>query len=96
MSSYSKEFKAEAIRLSDEIGVKKAAAQLGMRYAMFEALKSQGISPKRIEMFHSNTPQKTAGQGRKRAFGSLPPKCSKTLIKQRKTRVRYEPSFGSE
>lgn len=32
MSTYSKEFKAEAIRLSDEIGVKKAAAQLGIPY----------------------------------------------------------------
>ena len=31
MSTYSKEFKEEAMRLSDEIGVKKAAAQLGIR-----------------------------------------------------------------
>ncbi len=29
MSKYSKEFKEGAIRLSDEIGNKKAAAQLG-------------------------------------------------------------------
>ena len=29
---YSKEFKEEAMRLSDEIGVKKAAAQLGIPY----------------------------------------------------------------
>ena len=32
MSNYSKEFKEEAIRLSDEIGVKKAAVQLGVPY----------------------------------------------------------------
>lgn len=32
MSIYSKEFKEEAIRLSDEIGNKKAAAQLGIPY----------------------------------------------------------------
>ena len=32
MSTYSKEFKAEAIRLSDEIGVKKVVAQLGITY----------------------------------------------------------------
>ena len=32
MSKYSKSFKAEALRLSDEIGVKKAAAQLGIPY----------------------------------------------------------------
>ena len=32
MSIYSKEFKEEAIRLSDEIGNKKTAAQLGIPY----------------------------------------------------------------
>ncbi|MGM9646814.1 MAG: hypothetical protein ACI3YH_01630 [Eubacteriales bacterium] len=32
MSTYSQEFKEEAIRLSDEIGNKKAAAQLGIPY----------------------------------------------------------------
>lgn len=32
MSTYSKEFKEEAKRLSDEIGLKKAAAQLGIPY----------------------------------------------------------------
>ena len=32
MSIYSKEFKEEAIRLSDEIGNKNAAAQLGIPY----------------------------------------------------------------
>ncbi len=32
MSIYSKEFKEEAIRLADEIGNKKAAAQLGIPY----------------------------------------------------------------
>ena len=29
---YSKEFKEEALKLSDEIGLKKAAQQLGIRY----------------------------------------------------------------
>ena len=32
MARYSKEFKAEALKLSDELGVKKAAAQLGLPY----------------------------------------------------------------
>ena len=32
MSKYSKEFKKEALKLSDEIGVKKAALQLGLQY----------------------------------------------------------------
>ena len=32
MTKYSKEFKEEALKLSDEIGVKKAAKQLGLQY----------------------------------------------------------------
>lgn len=32
MKKYNKEFKTEALKLPDEIGVKKAAAQLGLQY----------------------------------------------------------------
>lgn len=32
MKKYSKEFKEEALKLSDEIGLKKAASQLGLQY----------------------------------------------------------------
>ena len=32
MAKYSREFKEEALKLSDEIGVKKAAQQLGIAY----------------------------------------------------------------
>ena len=32
MRKYDKEFKEEAVKLSDEIGVKQAAAQLGIPY----------------------------------------------------------------
>ena len=32
MAKYSKEFKTEALKLSDEIGIKKAAQQLGLNY----------------------------------------------------------------
>ena len=32
MAKYSKEFKVEALKLSDEIGIKKAASQLGLPY----------------------------------------------------------------
>ena len=32
MTTYSKEFREEALKLSDEIGVKNAAAQLGVAY----------------------------------------------------------------
>ena len=33
MVKYSKEFKEQALLLSDEIGVKKAAGQLGINYS---------------------------------------------------------------
>ena len=36
MTNYSKEFKEETLRLSDEIGVKKAASQLGIPYYTLE------------------------------------------------------------
>ena len=32
MRKYSKEFKEEVLKLSDEIGVKKASEQLGIKY----------------------------------------------------------------
>ena len=32
MKKYSKEFREEALKLSDEIGVKKTASQLGVQY----------------------------------------------------------------
>ena len=32
MTKYSKKFKEEALKLSDEIGVKKVTAQLGLQY----------------------------------------------------------------
>lgn len=32
MKKYNREFKTEALKLSDEIGVKMAAAQLGIQY----------------------------------------------------------------
>lgn len=35
MSKYSKEFKEDALKLSDEIGVNKAASQLGLQYYTF-------------------------------------------------------------
>ena len=38
MAKYSKEFKEEALKLSDEIGVKKAASQLGIPYYTLPAV----------------------------------------------------------
>ncbi len=34
MATYEKDFKAEAVQLSDDIGVKQAAAQLGIPYVV--------------------------------------------------------------
>jgi transposase len=41
MSTYDKQFKEEAVRLSDEIGVKKAADQLGVPYYTLADWRSQ-------------------------------------------------------
>ena len=42
MAKYSRGFKDEAIRLSDEIGSKKAAAQLGIPYYTLADWRKQG------------------------------------------------------
>ena len=39
--NYDKEFKEDAIRLSDEIGVKKAADQLGLHYSTLSTWRSR-------------------------------------------------------
>ena len=44
MKHYSKEFKEEALKLSDEIGVKKAAQQLGIAYYTLAGLE-RGVRP---------------------------------------------------
>ena len=47
---YNKEFKAEALKLSDEIGVKKAAQQLGLPYY---TLANAAVSRERDSFFWS-------------------------------------------
>ena len=50
MATYSIEFKAEAIRLSDEIGNKKAAEQLGIPYYTLADWRNRSKhKPKEIE-----------------------------------------------
>ena len=39
---YSKEFKEEALKLSDEIGLKKAAQQLGIQYYTLSDWRTKG------------------------------------------------------
>ena len=48
MKHYSKEFKEEALKLSDEIGVKKAAQQLGIAYYTLRA-EEQSIRIRELE-----------------------------------------------
>lgn len=45
MTQYSKEFKEQALRLSDEIGVKKAASQLGIPYYTLADWRNNRKSP---------------------------------------------------
>lgn len=46
--NYSKEFKEEALKLSDEIGVKKAAAQLGLKYYTLADWRSKQLNAPRL------------------------------------------------
>lgn len=55
MAKYSKEFKREAIRLSNEIGSKKAAAQLGIPYYTLADWRNNSKHPaKEIESLSSD------------------------------------------
>ena len=50
---YSKEFKEEALKLSDEIGVKKAAQQLGIQYytlSDWRSKRSAAIKAQKYQM----------------------------------------------
>lgn len=47
MSIYSKEFKEEAIKLSDEIGLKKASSQLGIPYYTLADWRNVSKHPKK-------------------------------------------------
>jgi len=40
MRKYDKEFKEEAVKLTDEVGIKQAAAQLGVAYYTLSEAKS--------------------------------------------------------
>lgn len=42
MTRYTREFRAQAIKLSDEIGVKKAAEQLGVVYSTLADWRKNG------------------------------------------------------
>ena len=55
MPTYSKEFKQEALRLSDEIGVKKAASQLGIPYFTLADWRRSKTSPVKEEVVLSET-----------------------------------------
>ena len=57
MSKYSKEFKKEALKLSDEIGVKKAALQLGLQYyTLADWRKARKYAKKHTVVLTENNP----------------------------------------
>ena len=70
MRKYDKEFKEEAVKLSDEIGVKQAAAQLGIPYYSLaewrrirrSRLRRQRHSPRRAA-FRERTPADKGNHG---------------------------------
>jgi transposase len=84
MKKYSKEFKTEALKLSDEIGVKKAAAQLGLQYytiadwrknrkateaALKPILTDDALRKRNSELEHENAELKRANDILKDALG---------------------------
>ena len=60
MSKYSKEFKEEALKLSDEIGAKKAALQLSITQRQRKSIHKRCIS-KIIKRLRNNTELKRHG-----------------------------------
>lgn len=56
---YNKEFKAEALKLSDEIGVQKAAQQLGLPYyTLTDWCKDRKADARSDESRHGNAGQR--------------------------------------
>ena len=49
---YSKEFKEEALKLSDEIGLKKAAQQLGIQYYTLSDWRSKRNAAAKAKKYH--------------------------------------------
>ena len=49
---YSKEFKEEALKLSDEIGLKKAAQQLGIQYYTLSDWRSKRNAAATAKNYH--------------------------------------------
>ena len=48
---YSKEFKEEALKLSDEIGIKKAAQQLGIQYYTLSDWRSKRNAAEKAQKY---------------------------------------------
>lgn len=85
MAKYSREFKEEALKLSDEIGVKKAASQLGIPYytladwrnrtrdqIMMQPKKEVSMTEQEIrirELEHENAELRSANEILKDALG---------------------------
>lgn len=82
MGQYSKEFREEALKLSDEIGVKRAASQLGIAYYTLADWRSnrKHVQPKKVlseaelaarnrELERENAELRTANEILKDALG---------------------------
>ncbi|QEN04199.1 transposase [Thiospirochaeta perfilievii] len=54
MTTYSKEFKDQALKLSDEIGLKKASDQLGVKYSTLSGWR-RNRSKKSINVVQKDT-----------------------------------------
>lgn len=71
MSTYSKEFKEEAIRLSDEIGSKKAAVQLGIPYYTLADWRNHSKHPPKTAVAMSEEELRTRNRELEREIAEL-------------------------
>jgi len=55
MNRYDKAFKEEAVRLSDEIGPRKAAEQLGVAYYTFAGMEKAKNPARRRSIYRERT-----------------------------------------
>ena len=61
---YSKEFKEEALKLSDEIGLKKAAQQLGIQYYTRSDWRSKRNAAAKVKNYHTSDDEATLSSRR--------------------------------
>ncbi len=69
MPTYEKSFKEEAVRLSDDIGVKQAAAQLGIAYIIWIYRLTSAPKPDELSTISAEIEQRDRAVVPERRYG---------------------------